>query len=99
MPTKLAFRTAAGAGANGDLGTVDVSPFANIRVVADERGTSPRCRRFEIDDARHARAPRCVRQPRNRAVVKRAGWRLTFRRPGASMGVIEIATPINCRDL
>jgi type III secretion protein HrpB1 len=37
MPTKLAFRTVAGSGANGELGTVDVSPFTNIRVVADER--------------------------------------------------------------
>jgi type III secretion protein HrpB1 len=37
MPTKLAFRTAAGSGANGELGTVDVSPFTNIRVVAYER--------------------------------------------------------------
>ena len=44
--TKLAFRTAAGgvvipAGQSKNLGTVDVSQFSKIRVVADERIGSP----------------------------------------------------------
>jgi|SRR5262245_4898716 type III secretion protein HrpB1 len=44
--SKLAFRTPPGgvvipAGQSKQLGTVDVSPFANIRVVADERVGSP----------------------------------------------------------
>ncbi len=42
MSTKLAFRTPAGAvtipaGQSKQLGVVDVSPFSQIRVVADER--------------------------------------------------------------
>lgn len=42
MGTKLAFRTSVGAvsipaGQSKELGTVDVSPFSQIRVVADER--------------------------------------------------------------
>jgi type III secretion protein HrpB1 len=42
MSTKLAFRTPVGgvsvpAGQSKQLGTVDVSPFSQIRVVADER--------------------------------------------------------------
>ncbi|HUI22575.1 MAG TPA: hypothetical protein VLZ74_16250 [Methylocella sp.] len=42
MPTTLAFRTPAGgvsipAGQSKQLGTVDVHPFSQIRVVADER--------------------------------------------------------------
>jgi type III secretion protein HrpB1 len=42
MSTKLAFRTPPGgvsvpAGQSKQLGTVDVSPFSKIRVVADER--------------------------------------------------------------
>ena len=42
MGTKLAFRTPVGAvsipaGQSKELGTVDVSPFSQIRVVADER--------------------------------------------------------------
>jgi len=42
MGTKLAFRTPVGAvsipaGKSQELGTVDVSPFSKIRVVADER--------------------------------------------------------------
>ncbi len=46
MPTKLAFRTTPGAvsiptGGSLQLGQVDVSPFTNIRVVADERVGSP----------------------------------------------------------
>ena len=46
MPTKLAFRTKVGAvsiptGGSLELGQVDVSPFTNIRVVADERVGSP----------------------------------------------------------
>jgi type III secretion protein HrpB1 len=46
MSTKLAFRTAVGAvkipaGQSVQLGTVDVSPYSKIRVVADERVGSP----------------------------------------------------------
>ena len=46
MPTKLAFRTPAGGvsiapGQSKELGTVDVSPFSQIRVVTDERTGSP----------------------------------------------------------
>jgi hypothetical protein len=46
MGTKLAFRTPPGgvsipAGQSKILGTVDVSPFSQIRVVADERVGSP----------------------------------------------------------
>jgi len=46
MTTKLAFRTAVGgvvipAGQSKQLGAVDVSPYAKIRVVADERVGSP----------------------------------------------------------
>lgn len=46
MTTKLAFRTPVGgvsitAGQSKQLGTVDVSPFSQIRVVADERVGSP----------------------------------------------------------
>ena len=46
MGTKLAFRTPPGAvaipaGQSKLLGTVDVSPFSQIRVVADERAGSP----------------------------------------------------------
>ncbi len=42
MTTKLAFRTPVGAvsipaGQSKELGSVDVSPFSKIRVVADER--------------------------------------------------------------
>ena len=44
--SKLAFRTPAGgvtipAGQSKQLGAVDVSPFSQIRVVADERAGSP----------------------------------------------------------
>jgi type III secretion protein HrpB1 len=46
MSTKLAFRTPVGgvvipAGQSKQLGAVDVSPFSQIRVVADERVGSP----------------------------------------------------------
>ena len=46
MPTKLAFRTPPGAvavpvGQTKNLGTVQVQPFQQIRVVADERAGSP----------------------------------------------------------
>jgi|ERR1043165_1224629 hypothetical protein len=46
MSTKLAFRTPPGgvvipAGQSKQLGTVDISPFSTIRVVADERVGSP----------------------------------------------------------
>jgi hypothetical protein len=45
MSTKLAFRTPAGAvvipaGQSKQLGSVDVSPYSQIRVVADERAGS-----------------------------------------------------------
>jgi len=46
VATKLAFRTAAGSvsipvGQSKHLGVVDVSPFDQIRVVADERAGAP----------------------------------------------------------
>jgi hypothetical protein len=46
MSTKLAFRTNVGgvaipAGQSKELGSVDVSPYSKIRVVADERVGSP----------------------------------------------------------
>lgn len=46
MGTKLAFRTPVGgvsipAGQSKQLGVVDVSPYSEIRVVADERVASP----------------------------------------------------------